>query len=66
MQSEILALMNRQDEEDVLSSILFNLMAHCKQPLSEIMDMPLPLVWKLLDIIKKQNDEIEKNSRRKI
>ncbi len=65
MQSEILALMNKTDEGDAVGNIIYNLMTHLHQPYSEIMNMPLPLVWKLLQIIKKENERMEKEMRRK-
>lgn len=87
MQSEILALMNKKDEEDVFANIIYNLMTHCNQPYSDIMGfeeeveykwwifkikkkiirkgIPLPLVLKLLETMKKEDDRMEKEMRRK-
>jgi len=87
MQNEILALMNKQGEDDVIGNIIYNLMTHCNQPYSDIMGfeeeieykfwffkikkkitrkgMPLPLVLKLLETMKKENDRMESEMRRK-
>jgi hypothetical protein len=65
MQNEILALMNKTGEDDVFANIIYNLMVHTHQPYSEIMKMPFPLVIKLLEIMKKENDRMEKESRRR-
>ncbi len=87
MQTEILALMNKTEEDDVLGNILYNLMTHFNQQHSEIMGfeeeveykflifkikkktirkgIPLPLVLKLLTIMKKENDKMERESKRK-
>jgi len=87
MQNEILALMNRTSEEDVIGNIIYNLMTHFNQPYSDIMGfeeeveyrwwifkikkkiirkgMPLPLVLKLLEIMKKENNRMETEMRRK-
>jgi len=87
MQSEILALMNKTEEDDILGNIIYNLMTNCYQPYSEILGfeeeteyrwfifkikkkitrkgMPLPLVFKLLSIMNKENKKMEKEMRRK-
>lgn len=65
MQNEIDALINKSSKDDVFGNIVYNLMTQCYQPYSEIMKMPLPLVFELLNIIKRENKRQEKEMKKK-
>ena len=64
MRSEILALMNKTSHEDTFPNIVYNLMTQLHQPYSEIMNMPLPLIFKLLQIIDEENKKQEKEMKK--
>ena len=48
MQSEILALMNKTGEDDVLGNIIYNLMTHFNQQHSEIMGFEEEVEYRFL------------------
>lgn len=60
-QSEIEKLIgNKEDKTEIVSNIFFFLMNEMKQPYSECLNIPIPLVFELMKIMKKQVKEMEK------
>lgn len=53
-----------KDNSNVFANIVFNLMSNLYQPYSEIMKMPLPLVFELMKILDKQNKDMEREMRK--
>ena len=64
-QVEIENLIKRGNEPDIFGNIVYSLMTNLNQPYSEIMKMPLPLVFELLRITDKQNKEMEKQMKKR-
>ena len=57
--------MNKKSDEDTFPNIVYNLMTQLHQQYSEIMSMPLPLIFKLLEIIREENKKQEKAMKKK-
>lgn len=63
--NNIEALIRSSKNSTVFGNIVYNLMTNLNQPYSEIMNMPLPLVFELLKILDKQNKDMEKEMKKK-
>lgn len=63
--NNIEALIRSSKNSTVFGNIVYNLMTNLNQPYSEIMSMPLPLVFELLKILEKQNKDMEKEMKKK-
>ena len=64
-QQKIKELMNRGDLDDNLVVIIDDLMSFRHQQFSEIMQMPIPLVDKIMKRINKEKEEMAKAMRKK-
>lgn len=59
------ALMNKQNEDDVVGNIFYNLMTNCHETYESACKIPLPMVWKIIKIMDKENKKMEKQMRKK-
>ena len=50
--------------ENTFANIVYNLMTNLNQSYSDIMAMPLPLVFELLNILDKENKKMEKEMKK--
>ena len=58
------ALMNKQNEEDVVGNIFYNLMTNCNETFESAKQIPLPMVWKIIKIMDKENKKMEKEMKK--
>jgi hypothetical protein len=63
--SQIDALMNKQSEDDVIGNIFYNLMTNCHETFESAKQIPLPMVWKIIKIMDKENKKMKKEMGRK-
>jgi hypothetical protein len=52
-------------KNDKIANMVYNLMVGCNQSYSDIMKMPLPLAFALLERLQKEQKELEKKHGRK-
>ena len=62
--NEIEKLIRGKSEDDVFGNMVYCFMTNLNQPLSEILNMPIPLAMELLRIINNQNKKMERESKK--